>query len=186
MPVAQRQHTLRDVWQAASLYLHEPGTFVPLAKLDEVLVEAARFATGTDGRFIEYPATTRHATYLYQNDHLGTPQELLDESGKVVWLGRYRAWGALKGTKLLHGEEALTGNAIRAQGQYHDEETGLYYNRHRYYDPHSGRFITQDPIGLAGGVNLYQYAPNPIGWIDLLGLERIRNAIDGDRRPSDF
>ncbi|CAG2159134.1 RHS repeat-associated core domain-containing protein [Cupriavidus numazuensis] len=170
LPVAQRQHTLRDAWQAVSLYLHEPGTFVPLVKLDEVLVEAAHFATGTDGRFIEYPATTRHATYLYQNDHLGTPQELLDESGKVVWLGRYRAWGALKGTKLLHGEEALTGNAIRAQGQYHDEETGLYYNRHRYYDPYSGRFITQDPIGLAGGVNLYQYAPNSTGWVDPLGL----------------
>ncbi|MFC4346170.1 RHS repeat-associated core domain-containing protein, partial [Cupriavidus numazuensis] len=81
-----------------------------------------------------------------------------------------RAWGALKGTKLLHGEEALTGNAIRAQGQYHDEETGLYYNRHRYYDPYSGRFITQDPIGLAGGVNLYQYAPNSTGWVDPLGL----------------
>ena len=64
---------------------------------------------------------------------------------------RYRAWGGIKGTKLLHGEEALTGNAIRAQGQYHDEETGLYYNRHRYYDPYLGRFITQDPIGLAGG-----------------------------------
>ncbi|MFC4344847.1 RHS domain-containing protein [Cupriavidus numazuensis] len=93
LPVAQRQHSLKDAWLAVSLYLHEPGTFVPLAKLDEVLVEAAHFATGTDGRFIEYAATTRHATYLYQNNHLGTPQELLDESGKVVWLGVGRAEG---------------------------------------------------------------------------------------------
>ena len=48
---------------------------------------------------------------------------------------------------------------LRFQGQYCDAETGLHYNRHRYYDPQQGRFTTQDPISLAGGVNLYQYAP---------------------------
>ncbi|WP_321845473.1 RHS repeat-associated core domain-containing protein, partial [Paraburkholderia bannensis] len=53
---------------------------------------------------------------------------------------------------------------------YHDEETGLHYNRHRYYDPDSGRFISKDPIGLAGGVNAYRYAPNPVQWVDPLGL----------------
>ncbi|WP_183133248.1 RHS repeat-associated core domain-containing protein, partial [Pseudomonas syringae] len=49
-------------------------------------------------------------------------------------------------------------------------ETGLHYNTFRYYDPEIGRFTTQDPIGLAGGFNLYQYAPSPIGWIDPYGL----------------
>ena len=63
-------------------------------------------------------------------------------------------------------------NPIRFQGQYFDEETGLHYNRYRYYDPHSGRFISKDPIGLAGGDNLYEYASNPIDWIDPFGLER--------------
>ncbi|MCC5959790.1 MAG: RHS repeat-associated core domain-containing protein [Rhodobacteraceae bacterium] len=61
-------------------------------------------------------------------------------------------------------------NPIRFQGQYFDEDTGLHYNRHRYYDPQSGRFIHQDPIGLQGGINLYEYAPNPIHWVDPLGL----------------
>lgn len=61
-------------------------------------------------------------------------------------------------------------NPIRFQGQYHDHETGLHYNRHRYYDPGVGRFISQDPIGLAGGLNLYAYAPNPVGWVDPSGL----------------
>ena len=61
---------------------------------------------------------------------------------------------------------------LRFQGQYHDEETGLHYNRFRYYDPRVGRFTTQDPISLAGGINLYQYAPNPIGWVDPYGLTR--------------
>ena len=56
------------------------------------------------------------------------------------------------------------------QGQYLDRETGLHYNLFRYYDPDSGRFTQPDPIGLAGGLNLYQYAPNPVGWVDPWGL----------------
>jgi RHS repeat-associated protein len=56
-------------------------------------------------------------------------------------------------------------------GQYHDEESGLSYNTFRYYDPHAGRFISSDPIGLAGGLNLYRYANNPIRWIDPWGLD---------------
>ncbi|MFZ7136770.1 RHS repeat-associated core domain-containing protein [Avibacterium avium] len=59
---------------------------------------------------------------------------------------------------------------FRFQGQYFDEESGLHYNRFRYYDPSSGRFVSQDPIGLLGGFNLYEYAPNPVMWIDVLGL----------------
>jgi len=59
---------------------------------------------------------------------------------------------------------------LRFQGQYFDEETGLHYNRFRYYDPDVGRFVFQDPIGLLGGDNLYQYAPNPSGWVDVFGL----------------
>ena len=57
-------------------------------------------------------------------------------------------------------------------GQYWDKETGLHYNRMRYYDPQTGRFISKDPIGLAGGFNGYAYAPNPTGWIDPLGLKK--------------
>jgi RHS repeat-associated protein len=59
------------------------------------------------------------------------------------------------------------------QGQHYDEESGLHYNRHRYYDPTLGRYITQDPIGLLGGWNLYRYTNNPIRFIDPLGLATI-------------
>ncbi|MGH8416865.1 MAG: RHS repeat-associated core domain-containing protein, partial [Pseudomonas sp.] len=59
---------------------------------------------------------------------------------------------------------------LRFQGQYLDRETGLHYNTFRFYDPDVGRFTTPDPIGLAGGINLYAYAPNPVGWVDALGL----------------
>nr|WP_313282152.1 RHS repeat-associated core domain-containing protein [Delftia tsuruhatensis] len=59
---------------------------------------------------------------------------------------------------------------FRCQGQQFDEETGLHYNRFRYYDPVVGRFVSQDPIGLLGESNLFQYASNPADWIDPLGL----------------
>ncbi|MQT57173.1 RHS repeat protein, partial [Pseudomonas sp. FSL R10-0399] len=59
---------------------------------------------------------------------------------------------------------------LRFQGQYFDTETGLHYNRYRYYDPQVGRFISKDPIGFAGGLNVYAYAPNPVGWVDPFGL----------------
>jgi RHS repeat-associated protein len=69
---------------------------------------------------------------------------------------------------------------LRFQGQYFDAETGLHYNRHRFYDPDCGRFISQDPIGLLGGINLYQYAPNPVTWIDPLGLTGTPPIITAD------
>jgi RHS repeat-associated protein len=83
----------------------------------------------------------------------------------VVWKVKYKTYGnvALKEVEDVE-------NNLRFQGQYFDEETGLHYNRHRYYDPSVGQFTTQDPIGLLGGVNNYQYAPNPTGWVDPLGL----------------
>lgn len=58
---------------------------------------------------------------------------------------------------------------LRFQGQYLDRETGLHYNTFRFYDPDIGRFISPDPIGLAGGINLFQYAPEPYGWVDPWG-----------------
>ena len=59
---------------------------------------------------------------------------------------------------------------LRFQGQYLDRETGLHFNTFRFYDPDVGRFTTPDPIGLAGGINFYAYAPNPAGYADPLGL----------------
>ncbi|WP_337075987.1 RHS repeat-associated core domain-containing protein, partial [Aeromonas veronii] len=64
---------------------------------------------------------------------------------------------------------------LRFQGQYFDAETGLHYNRHRYYQPETGRFITPDPVGLLGGLNVYRYGINPLRWVDPSGL----SGVDG-------
>ena len=103
--------------------------------------------------------------YYINTDHLGTPQEVVSEDGKVVWLAKYRAWGRVHA---LDREEVR--QPLRFQGQYEDEETGLHYNRFRYFDPDAGRYISKDPVGLAGGENLYKYNSNPINWIDPFGL----------------
>ncbi|HFQ8567767.1 TPA: DUF6531 domain-containing protein [Escherichia coli] len=75
------------------------------------------------------------------------------------------------GGRSIHFEPLLPGE--------HDEESGLYYNRHRHYDPLQGRYITPDPIGLRGGWNMYQYPLNPIQVIDPMGLDAIENMTSG-------
>ncbi|UWX93372.1 DUF6531 domain-containing protein [Enterobacter mori] len=108
---------------------------------------------------------TEPGVYHYVCDHLGTPLELRDVRGRVVWSAMLRSYG-----QVLHADTAGINQPLRFQGQYHDAESGLYYNRHRYYDPGVGRYLSPDPVGLAGGLNTYAYAPNPLSWIDPLGL----------------
>jgi RHS repeat-associated protein len=107
---------------------------------------------------------------FYHCDHLGTPQEITDEEGNIAWQAQYKAWGEAKEIISKAAQGAGFKNPLRFQGQYFDHETGLYYNRFRYYDPETGRFISKDPIKYAGGLNLHVYALNPIGWIDPWGL----------------
>ncbi|WP_420912159.1 RHS repeat domain-containing protein [Pseudomonas lundensis] len=108
----------------------------------------------------------------YQCDHLGMPQELTDPTGQIAWSAQYNAWGEVKEQRSEWAQRQGLTNPIRFQGQYHDHETGLHYNRYRYYDPRVGRFVSKDPISYAGGLNLYAYAPNPVEWVDPLGLAR--------------
>uniref|UniRef100_UPI001B7FE24F RHS repeat domain-containing protein n=1 Tax=Chitinilyticum litopenaei TaxID=1121276 RepID=UPI001B7FE24F len=108
--------------------------------------------------------------YYYHTDHLGTPQELLDAEGNLAWSADYKAWGEAKAAISDAAKRAGISNPLRFQGQYFDHETGLHYNRHRYYDPQIGRFISKDPISLMGGLNIFAYAPNPVHWVDPQGL----------------
>jgi len=94
------------------------------------------------------------AVYYYHNDHLGMPQILTNESQNIVWKALYTPFGITE--VLIETVE----NPIRFPGQYYDPETGLHYNYHRYYDPGTGRYVTPDPIGLEGGINLFVYTSN--------------------------
>ncbi|HGV4496736.1 TPA: RHS repeat-associated core domain-containing protein, partial [Escherichia coli] len=109
------------------------------------------------------PERTLH---LYHCDHRGLPQALISPEGETAWQGEYDEWGNLLGETSAQQLQ----QPYRLPGQQYDEESGLYYNRNRYYDPLQGRYITQDPIGLRGAWNLYQYPLNPTTKIDPLGL----------------
>ncbi|NDL69728.1 RHS repeat-associated core domain-containing protein [Vreelandella alkaliphila] len=127
--------------------IYEPGSFVPMLRIDET--------QGPQGN-----QNTQLSAYI--TDALGTPLQLLSPNGQPRWLAEPDDWAAVTKQRAV---------PIRFQGQWHDEESGLYYNRHRYYDPEQGRYISQDPIGLRGGTNLYGYVTNPTGMVDPLGLE---------------
>ncbi|WP_196304861.1 RHS repeat-associated core domain-containing protein, partial [Pseudomonas putida] len=127
------------------LYLYEPGSYAPLARVDQVEGEGQKI-------------------YYFHTDQIGTPLELTDSNGKIVWQATYRSWGSVEHLPVSKVEQNL-----RFQGQYFDCESDLHYNTFRFYDPEVGRFVNQDPIGLLGGANLYSYGVNPISWIDPWG-----------------
>ncbi|SFO31626.1 RHS repeat-associated core domain-containing protein [Pseudomonas syringae] len=105
---------------------------------------------------------------------------MTDAEGQIVWQAKYRAWGAVE--KLVVNEVEQN---LRFQGQYFDAETGLHYNTFRYYDPEIGRFITQDPIGLSGGTNLYLHTFSPNNWIDPLGWCSTKLGNNMGAKPGD-
>ena len=105
--------------------------------------------------------------YTVVGDHLGTPRELIDSNGNLAWAATYRAWGS-PSNKIAFAKTVDC--PVRFPGQWFDEETNLHYNRFRYYDAEFGAFISQDPLGLLGGINLYLYVKNPVKYVDPSGL----------------
>jgi RHS repeat-associated protein len=127
-------------------WLFEPGTFAPLVKIE--------------GR----------KRYGIVTDHLGTPTMLTTEAGAIAWKAQLDIYGVVREDNEGIADKNKTKNPWRYPGQYEDEETGLYYNRFRYYDPEIGRYISEDPIDLFGGPALYAYVAAPTGFIDPFGL----------------
>ncbi|HYO55505.1 RHS repeat-associated core domain-containing protein, partial [Archangium sp.] len=130
--------------EGLTTWLFEPESFSPLARED---------ATGR---------------YAVVTDHLGAPTEMYDELGQLAWRMQLDAFGVGK------ADVALQHCPWRWPGQYEDVETGLHYNRFRYYDPQAGRYISQDPLGLSGGLSLYGYVSDPLSWMDPLGLSQCK------------
>ena len=177
-------------------YVYERDSFVPLVQATRsgalrlaLTTDVKALMAGNDGKYDialdplwngeaeqEAEPFGKDEIAFYQCDHLGTPQELTDCEGKVAWSAQYKAWGQAKEAISEAAYRAGICNPIRFQGQYEDEETGLYYNLYRYYDPYAARYVSRDPIGLTGGLNVYAYAPSPTEWIDPLGLSK--RAVD--------
>ncbi|WNG32067.1 hypothetical protein F0U62_45180 [Cystobacter fuscus] len=126
---------------APTSWLHAPDEDSPLAKIEG------------------------QAFHGILHDHLETPTAMYDEAGQVVWTASLDTYAAVR------VERNESPCPWRWPGQYEDEETGLYYNRFRYYDPDAGRYISPDPTGVDGGLNLYAYVDNPLVAIDPLGLD---------------
>ena len=103
--------------------------------------------------------------YVFANQ-IGAPIRIEDEAGEAVWLAeRYQAYGALT----LAPGSSIECN-LRWPGHFYDPETGLHYNRYRYYSPRLGRYIQTDPLGVAGGLNTHAAPANPVATVDVLGL----------------
>lgn len=141
-PNEEKSAPLKEPTKDITTWVFETGTFVPTAKIQ-------------DGK-----------QYSIVSDYLGTPIQMYDEQGKKTWECTLDVYG--KATT-FEGR-SLSDCPFRFQGQYEDEETGLYYNRFRYYDNNIGSFISQDPIRLLGGKCLYNYVCNINSQIDIYGL----------------
>ncbi len=144
-----------------SLYIYEEDSYAPLARVD---------GTG-EHQSVRY----------YHNDLNGLPEQLTEADGHSVWQATYRVWGNT--LEEVREPYYIEEQNLRFQGQYLDRETGLHFNTFRFYDPDVGRFTTPDPIGLDGEFNLYQYAPNPIAWIDPWGWKTC-GAANGNSRQN--
>lgn len=138
----------------------EPGTFNPLAK--EKITPGVGAEKAGEPRF--YPIVT---------DHLGTPKEIFDTDGECLWQAEHELWGktTVKQQKTRPCSHLpLIDCSLRFQNQWEDEETGLFYNLNRYYDPGSGQYLSPDPIGLEGGLRTHGYVHDPVQWVDPWGV----------------
>jgi RHS repeat-associated protein len=147
MPMLQEERA-----GVVSTYLYEQDSYVPLARMDQ----------GAGERELRI-------SYFHCNAS-GQPEAMTDADGNIVWRVRYSTWGRLSFENVTRFAPKGFEQNLRMQGQYEDRDAGLCYNTFRYYDVDIGRFTVEDPIGLLGGENLYQYGANPLSWIDPLGL----------------
>ena len=165
--VKERPHTIVNEFGEVSKDNPEPADDLITWVFDEgTFKPAAKVTDGKAGSII--------------TDYLGTPVEMYDSEGKQTWGVEYDIYGKIRKQQI----GSSTDCPFRYQGQYEDVETGLYYNRFRYYSPDAGMYISQDPVGLLGGLSLFGYVLNTNAWVDVFGLtpismdQAIQNATD--------
>jgi len=126
-----------------------------------------------EGTFVPSAKLVGERRYSIISDYLGTPVEAYDEEGRRVWARELDIYGRVR---IEQGEVGMV--PFLYQGQYLDTETGLAYNRFRYYSPETGAYISQDPIRLEAGLtNLYAYVHDVNAWIDPWGLIKVSTTV---------
>lgn len=142
----EQVHTDANGRRTVTTWAHHPDDDAPVAQLER--------GAGAPERF--------HSVIT---DPVGTTTDLVDPSGMLTWHGRNSLWG-----RELPAQPTAAGTPLRFPGQYADLETGLNYNVYRYYNPATGRYLSQDPLGLAPAPNPVAYVSNPHSAKDPLGL----------------
>lgn len=149
--------------QHAITWNHQEDTDAPITQAERVRTAEARWV---DAEF-----------YSIVTDVIGTPTELVDTRGNLLWQARSTLWG-----EPLAAAPGHASTPLRFPGQYFDAETGLHYNVHRYYDPATARFTSDDPLGLDPSPNPAAYVHNPVTWMDPLGLTGSPGGCGGGSR----
>ena len=136
---------------------------------------------GTTGQVVTWHITpesvpiaqeTDAGMYPIATDQVGLPKAIFDETGQAVWRADHTLWGSVLSTRCAANDAAGIDSTLRFPGQWADEESGLSYNLHRYYDPDIGQYLSPDPIGLEGGLRTQGYVETPNAWVDPLGLAK--------------
>jgi RHS repeat-associated protein len=144
--LCEEQDSAKEERARKRVHVHEPGTFVPMVQAE------------------------RGEMFGVVNDHLGMPKELVDETGRVAWRATHSAWGRVTGVERDPGAQEGVESPFRLLGQVEDEETGLCCTRFRYFEAGTGRWLSPDPLGVAGGMNLFRFEGSAITIVDPWGL----------------
>ena len=119
------------------------------------------------GSFVPCGKIVNGKHYSIITDHLGTPIEAYNQEGELIWEREQDLYGNSRQGFAKENFKC----PFKYQGQYYDSEVELCYNRFRYYHPETGRYISEDPIKLLGGFNVFAYVSDTNAWLDVLGLE---------------
>ncbi|AZQ11502.1 RHS repeat-associated core domain-containing protein [Shewanella khirikhana] len=180
--LCQQQQYFADGSIATTQWLYEPGSFRPLAQARQhsqlQLTQAVDSLTAGKSDNSAPMPSSEVELHLVVVDQAGTVRELCSEEGEVAWRGEAGLWREFEQWRLTGKPKHYLEQAaneplhcdLRFQGQIYDRESGLYYNRHRYYDPDISQYLSPDPIGMAGGTRPQAYVHNPLEWVDPLGL----------------
>ncbi|MCF6264818.1 MAG: hypothetical protein L3J24_14695 [Xanthomonadales bacterium] len=155
---------------ATSTYFLWDGTQI-LAEYNGAGIRTQRYAY-LPGDYAPSQSADENGIYNVHSDHLQTPKLMTDSNQEIVWTNHMQAYGESNVDTDPDGNGNIVIMNMRFPGQYEDQESGLYQNYFRDYDPDIGRYVERDPSGLGKNLSLYAYAlPNPLGYFDPLGLK---------------